>query len=60
MSLLKDAMGRQQVKSLSELDLLNEHVFSLLLPAVLESLTYHIDDFRTLYGQDTYDELLGW
>ncbi|CAN6235034.1 unnamed protein product [Urochloa humidicola] len=55
-----DDMGRQQLQELSELDLLNAKFFEIVLPAVLESLTYNMDNFRMEYGQAAYDELLGW
>ncbi|CAO2178136.1 unnamed protein product [Urochloa humidicola] len=55
-----DEMGMQHLKELSDLDLLNAEVFEIVLPAVLESLTYNMDNFRSEYGEAAYDELLGW
>lgn len=53
-------MGDQQLKSLSDLDILNENIFDVVLPAVLESLTCNMDEFRDEYTEAEYDELLGW
>ena len=58
---MKDEMvGAQQLKKLSDLDLLNAHVFEDVLPTILEQLILYADDFIEEYGPEAFDELSRW
>lgn len=53
-------MGAQQLKKLSDLDLLNARVFEDVLPTILEQLILYADNLIEEYGQEAYDELWRW
>ncbi|XP_025882232.2 uncharacterized protein [Oryza sativa Japonica Group] len=56
----KDNMGKQQFLRLSDLELVNSNSLDEILPAMVECLILHKDDYHHMYDKDIYDRVLGW